>query len=142
MNYNNYGQFGYNGYPYQNQQQQYQQTLNNYNNYQTMQNQQRAKCDYLAISNIEEVKSFLMQPNTTVFFKDVNNKVIYEKKSDSQGISEIRAFKEINLESKSNNNEYITAHQFNTFKNEIEQKINDCIQKTQNMNPIEGNNNE
>ena len=35
-----------------------------------------------------------MQPNTTVLFKDVNNKILYEKKTDSQGISEIKAYRE------------------------------------------------
>lgn len=137
MNYN-YQNYGYNGYPYQQQQyqqpntgynQQLNQNLNNYNNYQGINTQQqapqRAKCDFLAISNLDEVKSFIMQPNTTVLFKDVNNKIIYEKKTDSQGISEIKAYQETNLEkNKFNNIEYVTLKDFNDFKNDIEKRLN------------------
>lgn len=134
MNYN-YQNYGYNGYPYQQQQyqqpntgynQQLNQNLNNYNNYQGINTQQqapqRAKCDFLAISNLDEVKSFIMQPNTTVLFKDVNNKIIYEKKTDSQGISEIKAYQETTITS--NNVEYVTLKDFNDFKVEIEKRLN------------------
>jgi hypothetical protein len=133
MNYNNYGQFGYNGYPYQNQQvaqpTYQQQSLNNYNNFQGMQMQQtpRSKCDYLAISNVEEVKSYLMQPNTTVLFKDVNNKMIYEKKTDSQGISEIKVYQETIL----NNNEYVRQQDFISFKNDLENRLNNLANNNQ-----------
>lgn len=132
MNYNTYGQFGYNGYPYQTQQvaqptyATQQQSLNNYNNYQVQQNQ-RAKCDYLAISSIEEVKSYLMQPNTIVLFKDVNNKLIYEKKSDSQGISEIKVYQESNL----SNNDYVRQQDFISFKNDLETRLNNLANNNQ-----------
>lgn len=135
MNYN-YQNYGYNGYPYQQQQyqqpntgynQQLNQNLNNYNNYQGINTQQqapqRAKCDFLAISNLDEVKSFIMQPNTTVLFKDVNNKIIYEKKTDSQGISEIKAYQETTI-TNNNNVEYVTLKDFNDFKNDIEKRLN------------------
>lgn len=133
MNYNNYGQFGYNGYPYQNQQvaqpTYQQQSLNNYNNFQGMQMQQsqRAKYDFLPISNVEEVKSYLMQPNTTVLFKDVNNKMIYEKKTDSQGISEIKVYQETTL----NNNEYVRQQDFISFKNDLENRLNNLANNNQ-----------
>lgn len=138
-NYQNYGQFGYNGYPYNNQnqqnynQQQMQQNLNNYNNFQNnnmnqaQPYQQRAKCDFIAISNLEEVKSFIMNPNSTVLFKDVNNKIIYEKKTDSQGVSEIKAYQETNL----TNNEYVRQNEFISFRNELESKINSLSQNLQ-----------
>lgn len=149
MNYNYQNQYGYT-YPYNQQQyqqinngynqQQMNQNLSNYNNYQpnyNNQNQQmRVKCDYLNVSNLDEVKSFIMQPNTTVLFKDANNKIIYEKKTDSQGISEIKAYQETSIQQNNNKEEYLTINQFNDFREKIEQKINDCIQKTQNMNSI------
>lgn len=135
MNYN-YQNYGYNAYPYQQQQyqqpntgynQQLNQNLNNYNNYQGVNTQQqapqRAKCDFIAISNLDEVKSFIMQPNTTVLFKDVNNKIIYEKKTDSQGISEIKAYQETSI-TNNNNVEYVTLKDFNDFKNDIEKRLN------------------
>lgn len=134
MNYNNYGQFGYNGYPYQTQQvvqptyQQAQQSLNNYNNYQVQAQQfQRAKYDFLPISNVEEVRSYLMQPNSIVLFKDTNNKIIYEKKTDSQGISEIKAYQETTL----NNNEYVRQQDFISFKNELENRLNNLANNNQ-----------
>lgn len=145
MNYNNYGNYGYNGYPYQNQQvaqptyqqpQQLNQNLNNYNNYQGVQQQtQRAKYDFLPISNVEEVKSFLMNPNTTVLFKDVNNKIIYEKKTDSQGISEIKAYKEVSL----TNDEYVKQQDFISFKNDLETRLNNLTSNQQ--KPIVAKNN-
>lgn len=134
MNYN-YQNYGYT-YPYNQQQyqqpntgynqQQMNQNLNNYNNFQGVNTQQqapqRAKCDFLAISNLDEVKSFIMQPNTTVLFKDVNNKIIYEKKTDSQGISEIKAYQETTI-TNNNNVEYVTLKDFNDFKNDIEKRL-------------------
>lgn len=136
MNYNNYQNYGYNAYP-NNYNQQYQQinngynqqqmnqNLNAYNNYQPQQ-QMRAKCDFIPVSNFEEVKSFLMNPNTTVLFKDVNNKILYEKKTDSQGISEIKAYRETNISQNNNNNniQYVTIEDFNNFKNNIEERLN------------------
>lgn len=146
MNYN-YQNYGYNNYPNYNQNQQYQnpqqmgQNLNSYNNYhQQMQQQQNntgsAKCDYVNVSNIEEAKAYLVHPNQCVVFNDTNNKLIYIKKSDFQGISKISVYQEINLDQpKQNNNvEYVSLNDFNAFKKEIESKINDCVQKTQNMN--------
>ena len=146
MNYN-YQNYGYNNYPNYNQNQQYQnpqqmgQNLNSYNNYhQQMQQQQNntgsAKCDYVNVSNIEEAKAYLVHPNQCVVFNDTNNKLIYIKKSDFQGISNIKVYQEINLDQpKQNNNiEYVSLNDFNAFKKEIESKINDCVQKTQNMN--------
>lgn len=131
MNYNNY-QYGYNAYPYQTQQvaqPTYQQSLNNYNNYQQNQVQQtqRAKYDFLPVSSVEEVKSYLMNPNSTVLFKDVNNKIIYEKKTDSQGISEIKAYQETNLI----NNDYVRQQDFISFKNELEERLNKLVVKEQ-----------
>lgn len=149
MNYNYQNQYGYT-YPYNQQQyqqinngynqQQMNQNLSNYNNYQpnfNNQNQQmRVKCDYLNVSNLDEVKAYIVNPNQVIIFNDENNKIIYKKITDSQGISKIFAYQEMNIENKQSNNDFLTVNQFNTFKSEIEQKINDCIQKTQNMNPI------
>ena len=149
MNYN-YNQYGFNGYPnYQGQQypqqpnynhQQLNQNLQNYNNYQGMQQtpiqQPRLKCEYVNVSSIEEVKAYIVDPNQCIIFNDANNKILYKKTTDGQGISKITAYQEINLEQKQPKDEYVNIIQFNTFKSEIEQKINDCVQKMQNMNSI------
>lgn len=125
MNYNNYqNPYSYGGYqnygatPYQTQQ-----GINQYNSFASQQQQtqiQRLKCDFIAVSNLDEVKAHLMQPNTIVLFKDVNSKIIYEKKSDSQGISEIKAYQETNI----NGNEYVKQQDFISFKNELENRLN------------------
>lgn len=135
MNYNNYQtpyssygyQQNYGATPYQNQQQ----GINQYNAYnQQFQQQsqvQRLKCDFIAVSNLDEVKAHLMQPNTIVLFKDVNSKIIYEKKSDSQGISEIKAYQETNI----NGNEYVKQQDFISFKNELENRLNNLASNNQ-----------
>ena len=146
---NNYGNYGYNPYanngyyPYANNTNanQYQpqngqnlnQNLSNYNNYNSQnQNQifqQRVKCDYIPIGSIEEVKAHIMIPNTTVLFKDVNNKIIYEKKTDMQGVSEIKAYQETSI---SSNNEYVRQQDFIAFKNDLESRLNNLTSQTQN----------
>lgn len=132
MNYNNYqNPYGYNAYPYQTQQvaqPTYSQQQMTYQAQQTQNNYQRAKYDFLPISNVEEVKSYLMNPNSTVLFKDVNNKIIYEKKTDSQGISEIKAYQEVNL----SGNEYVRQQDFISFKNELETRLNNLTIKENN----------
>lgn len=133
MNYN-YG-YGYGGgLPYQQvgNPQTMQQNLNNYNSYQGQvvannNNNGRVKCDYFVVSNLEEVKSCIMNANSIAIFKDVNNKMIYEKKTDTQGISEIRAYKEIDLSVNNNANQYVLLNDFDNFKKEIEEKINALI---------------
>lgn len=130
MNYNNYqNPYGYSNYPYQTQQvaqPTYQQSLANYNSYQ--QQTQRAKYDFLPVSSVEEVKSYLMNPSSIVLFKDANNKIIYEKKTDSQGISEIKAYQETTL----SNNEYVRQQDFISFKNELETRLNNLSSKNEN----------
>lgn len=140
MNNNYYQNYG-NTYPYNQQQhqqinngynqQQMNQNLSNYNNYQpnfNNQNQQmRVKCDYLNVSNLDEVKAYIVNPNQVIIFNDENNKIIYKKITDSQGISKIFAYQEINIDSKQeikDKEQYVTLEYFNAFKNEIEKRIN------------------
>lgn len=133
MNYN----YGYGGvYPYQQvvNPQGMQQNLNNYNAYQGQvvannNNNSRSKCDYFIVSNLEEVKCCIMNANSIAVFKDVNNKMIYEKKTDSQGISEIKAYKEIDLNANNNANQYVLLNDFDIFKKEIEEKISNLMPK-------------
>ena len=134
-NYQNNNGYSYNGYTYPNyqQQQSYNQNLQNYNNYQpqylnqaqAQQPIQRAKCDYIAVSSLEEVKAYIMNASSTVLFKDSNNKVIYEKKTDSQGISEIKEYKEFT----NNEPQYVTLEDFNMFKNDFDKRLNELSSK-------------
>lgn len=139
MNYN-YQNYGYNTYPYNQQQyqqinngynqQQMNQNLSNYNNYQPNYNNQsqqmRVKCDYINVSNLDEVKAYIVNPNQVIIFNDENNKIIYKKITDSQGISKIFAYQEMSIDSKQDvkdKEQYVTLEDFNAFKNEIEKRL-------------------
>ena len=70
MNYNNPYFNPYNQYPYSQPQPQPQQT------------------NYLPltfVSGIEGAKAFIVAPNQTVYLKDSDSNILYEKKADSQG---------------------------------------------------------
>ena len=139
MNYNNYQQpYGGGGYaPYPYNPQQYQQinngynqqqlsnNLNNYNSYQPKQNIQppRTMCEFIPVSNINEVTSYIMQPNSTVIFKDVTNKVLYEKRIDSQGISEIKAYHETSMDSNNSNGDFIKRNELSEMQEKFDRQI-------------------
>ena len=140
MNYNNNYQQPYGGgyapYPYSPQQyqqmnngynqQQMNNNLNNYNSYQPKQNiqPQRTMCEFIPVSNINEVTSYIMQPNSTVIFKDVNNKILYEKRIDSQGISEIKAYHETSMDSNgSSGGEFIKRNELTVMQERIDRQI-------------------
>ena len=90
-NYQNNNGYSYNGYTYPNyqQQQSYNQNLQNYNNYQpqylnqtqAQQPIQRAKCDYIAVSSLEEVKAYIMNASSTVLLKPFTYKSLVWKSS-------------------------------------------------------------
>lgn len=137
MNYNNYQQpyGGYAPYPYNPQQyqqinngynqQQLSNNLNSYNSYQPKQNvqPQRTMCEFIPVSNINEVTSYIMQPNSTVIFKDVTNKVLYEKRIDSQGISEIKAYQETSMESNNSNSDFIKRNELSEMQEKFDRQI-------------------
>ena len=142
MNNNYYqNQYGYNTYPYNNpnqyqqinngfNQQQMNQNLSNYNSYQPNYNNQtqqmRVKCDYINVSNFDEVKAYIVNTNQVVICNDENNKLIYKKITDSQGISKIFAYQEMTIDSKQevkDKTQYVTLDDFNAFKNEIEKRL-------------------
>ena len=88
MNYNNYNN-PYNQYPYAvyNQQPQYPQQ------YQQMQQPQQT--NYLPltfVNGIEGAKAFIVGANQTVYLKDSDSNILFEKKADNQGKYSINAF--------------------------------------------------
>ena len=85
---------------------------------------QRAFAEYLLVNSVDEVKNYIMNANSTIIFKDVNAKIIYEKKSDSQGLSEIKAYQEIDLNAKQQPNQYVTVEALNSVINDFNSKIN------------------
>ena len=98
MNYNNYNP--YNQYPYtayQNNmqyQQAQQQNINMQPNYQQMQTQQQTTYLPLTFVNgIEGAKAFIVGANQTIYLKDSDSNILFEKKADNQGKYSLTAFK-------------------------------------------------
>lgn len=85
---------------------------------------QRAFAEYLLVNSVDEVKNYIMNANSTIIFKDVNAKIIYEKKADSQGLSEIKAYQEIDLNAKQQPNQYVTVEALNSVVNDFNTKFN------------------
>lgn len=85
---------------------------------------QRAFAEYLLVNSVDEVKNYIMNANSTIIFKDVNAKIIYEKKADSQGLSEIKAYQEIDMNAKQQPNQYVTFEALNSVINDFNTKIN------------------
>lgn len=88
MNYNNYNN-PYNQYPY---------TMYGANNYQPQYAQpqpQQMQTNYLPltfVNGIEGAKAFIVGANQTVYLKDSDSNVLFEKRADSQGKYSIIAF--------------------------------------------------
>ena len=85
MNYNN---------PYYNPYQQYPYTQNTMQ-YQQPQPQPQVQTNYLPltfINGIEGAKAFIVHPNQTVYLKDSDSNLLFEKRADSQGKYTITAF--------------------------------------------------
>jgi hypothetical protein len=80
-------------------------------------------CEFIPVSNINEVTSYIMQPNSTVIFKDVTNKVLYEKRIDSQGISEIKAYHETSMESNNSNSDFIKRNELSEMQEKFDRQI-------------------
>ena len=112
MNYNNPYFNPYQAYPYT--QQQYQQP------------QAQQQTNYLPltfINGIEGAKAFIVAPNQTVYLKDSDSNILYEKKADAQGRYTLSAFelKAIEMNPPSNNpaptkTEYATTSDLNALK--------------------------
>jgi hypothetical protein len=107
MNYNN---------PYFNPYQQYPYT-------QPIQQQNAPMTNYLQltfINGIEGAKAFIVAPNQTVYLKDSDSNILYEKKADAQGRYTLTAFElkpiEINTPTVTTKTEYATTNDLNALK--------------------------
>jgi hypothetical protein len=81
-----YNTYGFN--PYQQQQipQQIQQP-------EPQQIQKRSNCEWIFVNGMQQVKEHIVQPNQTFYFLDNNDPVLYEKKADNLGSSQIKAYR-------------------------------------------------
>jgi hypothetical protein len=108
MNYNNPYFNPYQQYPYT---QQYQQP------------QQQVQTNYLPltfINGIEGAKAFIVAPNQTIYLKDSDSNILYEKKADAQGRYTLTAFElkpvEINTPTTTPTTTYATTSDLNALK--------------------------
>lgn len=108
MNYNNPYFNPYQQYPYT---QQYQQP------------QQQVQTNYLPltfINGIEGAKAFIVAPNQTIYLKDSDSNILYEKKADAQGRYTLTAFElkpiEINTPTATPTTTYATTSDLNALK--------------------------
>ena len=103
MNYNN----PYNGYQYNNYMNQYQQP---------MQPQMQQQTNYLPltfINGIEGAKAFIVAPNQTVYLKDSDSNILYEKKADAQVRYTLTAFELNKFENNTTPTKYVQISDLN-----------------------------
>lgn len=100
--------------------------FNPYNQYPYSQPQQ-PQTNYLPltfISGIEGAKAFIVAPNQTVYLKDSDSNILYEKKADAQGRYSLTAYemKPVNDTSKQQS-EFATTSDLTALKSMLIEKI-------------------
>ena len=138
MNYNNPYQNPYNQYPYStysnnNSNMQYQQYAQQpqITYQQQSQYQQPQQTNYLPltfVNGIEGAKAFIVGANQTIYLKDSDSNILFEKKADNQGKYTLTAFElkqiEINdIGKETKTTEYITRSDLNALETIFESKI-------------------
>lgn len=85
--------------------------------------QQTPMTNYLQltfINGIEGAKAFIVAPNQTIYLKDSDSNILYEKKADAQGRYTLTAFElkpvEINTPTAPVKTEYATTSDLNALK--------------------------
>lgn len=117
--------------------------------------QQTPMTNYLQltfINGIEGAKAFIVAPNQTIYLKDSDSNILYEKKADAQGRYTLTAFElkpvEINTPTAPVKTEYATTSDLNALKSFFTEQVNILSSeikkavKTQNNNVSEVLNNE
>ena len=100
--------------------------FNPYNQYPYSQPQQ-PQTNYLPltfISGIEGAKAFIVAPNQTVYLKDSDSNILYEKRADAQGRYSLTAYemKPVNDTSKQQS-QYATTSDLTALKSMLTEKI-------------------
>lgn len=100
--------------------------FNPYNQYPYTQPQQ-PQTNYLPltfISGIEGAKAFIVAPNQTVYLKDSDSNILYEKKADAQGRYSLTAYemKPVNDTSKQQS-EFATTSDLEAIRTTLTEKI-------------------
>lgn len=80
------------------------------------------------INGIEGAKAFIVAPNQTIYLKDSDSNILYEKKADAQGRYTLTAFElkpvEINTPTAPVKTEYATTSDLNALKSFFTEQVN------------------
>ena len=114
MNYNNPYFNPYQSYPYTQPTQQQNAPMTNY-------------LQLTFINGIEGAKAFIVAPNQTIYLKDSDSNILYEKKADAQGRYTLTAFElkpvEINTPTAPVKTEYATTSDLNALKSFFTEQV-------------------
>ena len=78
---------------------------------------------YAIVNGIEDVRNFIVNPNCSVFLRDTNTNMCYEKWADAQGRYSMKIYKLMEVETKS---EDIKRSDLD----ELEQRLTNLIKQT------------
>jgi hypothetical protein len=125
MNYNNPYFNPYQSYPYTQPTQQQNAPMTNY-------------LQLTFINGIEGAKAFIVAPNQTIYLKDSDSNILYEKKADAQGRYTLTAFElkpvEINTPTAPIKTEYATTSDLNALKSIFIEQMNTLSSKIEKLN--------
>jgi hypothetical protein len=103
--------------------------------------QQTPMTNYLQltfINGIEGAKAFIVAPNQTIYLKDSDSNILYEKKADAQGRYTLTAFElkpvEINTPTAPIKTEYATTSDLNALKSIFIEQMNTLSSKIEKLN--------
>lgn len=132
MNFNNYNN-PYNQYPYTNY-------MNNNVQYQQPIQQQTTYLPLTFVNGIEGAKAFIVGANQTIYLKDSDSNVLFEKKADSQGKYTILAYElkplelsNIGKETKVEQINYMTFEDFKKYDMKFEKTIEELKKKIESL---------
>lgn len=102
--------------------------------------QQTPMTNYLQltfINGIEGAKAFIVAPNQTIYLKDSDSNILYEKKADAQGRYTLTAFElkpvEINTPTAPVKSEYATTSDLNALKSIFIEQMNTLSSKIEKL---------
>ena len=135
INYNPYNQYPYTNYNYQ--------QTNNMQYQQMPQQQPQLQTTYLPltfVNGIEGAKAFIVGANQTIYLKDSDSNILFEKKADNQGKYTITAFElkpielaNIGKENKTEQINYITFEDFKKYELKFEKSLEDLKKQVEKL---------
>ena len=76
---------------------------------------------YAVVNGIEDAKSFIVNPNCTVFLRDANSNMCFEKWADAQGRYNMKVYNLVEVET---NSEYVKRTDLQKLEEAFTSKFN------------------